>query len=83
MVELRANFVYDRFIYPLSFRIHRAVDIKSSRIALSIYTCGVKREICASSFSPNREIESKLGQPQLADGTSSCLEPELMRLIFF
>lgn len=56
--------------------------MKRSRTALSICTCGLKREICASSFSPNREIKSKPGLPQPAVRTSGSLEPELMRLIF-
>jgi len=82
-VELTANFVYNQFIYMLSFRIHKSVDMKSSSTALSICTCGLKREICASSFSPNREIEPKLGQTQPAVEISDSLESELTRHIFF
>lgn len=57
--------------------------MKNSSVALSAYTCGLKREIYASSFIPNREIEPKLWQPQPAVRTGSSLALELMRLIFF
>lgn len=81
MVQLKANFVHYQFIYVASFKIHKAVDMKSSRKTLSICTCGFE-DICSSSFSPNRKTESKLGQPQPVVRTNGSLEMTYFLLDF-
>lgn len=81
MVELRAIFcTMDLFTCSA---LGNAMDMKNSSAALSAYICGLKREIYASSFIPNREIEPKLQQLQPVIRTGSSFAPELMRLIFF